>query len=80
MIPSAIPSAETLPRKSRLAALLDRFAVMVDPRDGPPELGFGALRVEPPGLLPQLLRECASRQAIDYTKNPPRPQRILNLR
>ena len=33
MIPSAIPSAETLPRKSRLAALLDHFAVVEDPRD-----------------------------------------------
>ncbi|HEX7293244.1 MAG TPA: ISAs1 family transposase [Solirubrobacterales bacterium] len=28
-----IPSAETLPRKSRLAALLDHFAVVEDPRD-----------------------------------------------
>ena len=33
MISSAIPSAETLPRKSRLAALLDHFAVVEDPRD-----------------------------------------------
>ncbi|MCB1374498.1 MAG: ISAs1 family transposase [Rhodobacteraceae bacterium] len=28
-----IPSAETLPRKSRLAALLDQFALVEDPRD-----------------------------------------------
>ena len=33
MIPSALPSAETLPRKSRLATLLDHFAVVEDPRD-----------------------------------------------
>jgi predicted transposase YbfD/YdcC len=33
MIPSAIRCAETLPRKSRLAALLDHFAVVEDPRD-----------------------------------------------
>ena len=33
MIPSAIPFAETLPRKSRLATLLDHFAVVEDPRD-----------------------------------------------
>jgi len=28
-----LPSAETLPRRSRLAALLDHFAVVEDPRD-----------------------------------------------
>jgi hypothetical protein len=28
-----IPSIEALPRKSRLAALLDHFAVVEDPRD-----------------------------------------------
>jgi hypothetical protein len=28
-----IPAAEILPRKSRLAALLDHFAVVEDPRD-----------------------------------------------
>jgi predicted transposase YbfD/YdcC len=33
MIPFAIPSAESLPRRSRLAALLDHFAVVEDPRD-----------------------------------------------
>ena len=30
---SSIPSAETLARKSRVAALFDHFAVAADPRD-----------------------------------------------
>jgi predicted transposase YbfD/YdcC len=33
MIPSIVPFAETLPRRSRLAALLEHFAAVEDPRD-----------------------------------------------